>query len=193
MSGRTLRDDLRDYYLAKKPSPATLDRLLAMEAATQQRKSRVRPVGRLVLAAAALVLLASSLWVVLGPWQSGTIARSIADEVALNHRKNLTADFEIESYGQLSQAMDKLDFSLVEPALAGEESLRLVGARYCSIRGQLAAQLRLETAAGEPVTLYQTAMTRDLERVGATQFRSDGLSIELWHENGVFMGLARSP
>lgn len=193
MSDRSLRDDLRDYYLAKEPSPATLERLLAMEAATKQRRSRVRPLWRFILAAAALVVLASSLWIVLGQWHTGSIARSIADEVALNHRKNLTADFEISSYGLLTQAMDKLDFSLVEPARAGEERLRLVGARYCSIRGQLAAQLRLETLAGEPVTLYQTAMTRDLERLGSAQLQSKGLNIDLWHEGGVFMGWARSP
>ena len=111
----------------------------------------------------------------------------------MNHNKRLDVEFEAASYGELRRVMDRLDFSLIEPSRTGDVSSRLVGARYCSIRGQLAAQLLLETGDGRNVTLYQTALTHDLESLASTRLRSGRLTIELWQEDGVFLGMAQGP
>ncbi len=193
MSDRRLRDDVREIYLSREPPPATLERLVAMEgAARRQRWLGMRPPAPPLLKAAAAVLLAAGLWTVLADRDADALARPIADEIAMNHNKRLDAEFETVSYAELRRTMNRLDFSLIEPRRASEDGLRLVGARYCSIRGQLAAQLRLETDDGKRVTLYQTALTGALEGL-ETQVRAGGLAIELWQEDGVFLGMARGP
>ena len=194
MSHRSLRDDIRDAYLCKEPDRATLKRLMAMEAAVQRQRSPwLRPPASTLLKAAAVVLLAVGSWAVLSNRGAGGIARSIAEEIAMNHNKHLDAEFETASYAELRRTMDRLDFSLIEPHRAGVDGLRLLGARYCSIQGQLVAQLRLETGDGQHVTLFQTASAGDLQRLEETQLRAGGLAIELWREDGVFLGMARGP
>ena len=145
------------------------------------------------LTAAALCLFAAGAWIVLSDRGAGAVTRVIADEIAMNHNKRLDVEFVSTSYAELRRAMDRLDFSLVEPRRSDAEGWRLAGARYCSIRGQLAAQLRLETDDGEIVTLYQTAWTDDLNGLDGRQIGAGGLAVELWQEDGVFLGLAREP
>ncbi len=193
MSDRRLRDDIRAYYHSKEPSHATVERLRAITAATGRHRSPGPRRLTVALNAAAVLLLVAGLSIVLRDRHAGASAEAIADEIAMNHNKRLDVELEATSYGELRRAMDRLDFSLVEPSRAGEHGLRLTGARYCSIRGQLAAQLRLETDDGEHVTLYQTALTGDLESLRRTRLRSGGLVIDLWQEDGVFLGMAQGP
>ena len=193
MSERRLRDEIRDAYLSKEPSPATLDRLKAMEAVSQRRSSWAQPRNLARLAAAAAVLLVAGLAIVFALRDPDGVAGKIAHEIAMNHNKQLDAEFATESYADLRQAMDRLDFALVDPGRIGDDAPHLVGARYCSIQGQLAAQLRLETAEGKILTLYQTTLTPALKQLDRETLRADGLAIELWHQDGVFFGLARGP
>ncbi len=191
---RRLRDDIREVYLSKEPSQATLERLTTMEAAARpQRASWMRRSNRFLLVAAGLAASVAAPWIALLDRDTGAIVRSIASEIAMNHNKGLDVEFETASYADLRRIMDRLDFSLVEPGRVGAGSLRLVGARYCSIRGQLAAQLRLETDSGESRTFYQTTLTDDLKGLEWTGTLYDGLTIELWQEGGVFLGMARGP
>ncbi len=41
------------------------------------------------------------------------------------------------------------------------------------------------------MTLYQTALTGGLEGLEETRLQADGLAIELWYEDGVFLGMAQ--
>ncbi len=194
MSDRRLRDDLRDYYQAKEPSEAMLDRLKAMDVAAHPPAwQQLSPRTVSLLAAAAVAVVAVGLGILMPAYQSSDLGRAIADEIALNHQKQFAADFEATSYGELRRVMDKLDFALAEPTRIAGDGARLVGARYCSIQGQLAAQLRLEAADGERLTLYQTARTQELAKLGETQLEAGGLVIDLWQEGGAFLGMARAP
>ena len=71
--------------------------------------------------------------------------------------------------------------------------LRLLGARYGSIGGRLAAQLYLEDDDGEAVTLVQTALVAELEEIEWAELRAGGLRVDLWKEDGVFLAMARTP
>lgn len=114
-----------------------------------------------------------------------------AQEIALNHRKQLEAEFVATDIESLRAQMGKLDFSLIAPARLASSGLRIVGARYCSIQGHLAAQLKLENDAGELYTLYQT---HDAGLISSGDQRTEvgNVDIVLWEELGMFFGLAKS-
>jgi hypothetical protein len=107
----------------------------------------------------------------------------------MNHKKQLEIEFSAADYAGLQPQMSKLDFALAPPSSAVAAPLHVVGARYCSIQGQLAAQIRVRDPAGLVYTLYETKLTDKLSPV-AGEVKADGVRIRLWKENGLFYGLA---
>ena len=189
MSPRSLRDDLRDHYVSEELPPETLARLVEMTETVPppQRQTLFTP---LLAAAAALVLALLLILPSFGPEENPLILK-VAQEIAMNHNKGLDVEFSTEDYAELRRSMDKLDFALVEAQRL--QGLQLVGGRYCSIQGHLAAQLSLRDHDGNPLTLYQTLLAEDLEDLTGEEIKTQGLHIELWGEDGVFLGLARTP
>lgn len=112
-------------------------------------------------------------------------------EIVTNHVKQLQPDVITERWSALGRELPKLDFQPLRPSRL--DDLRLVGARYCSIQGHLAAQLRLEAPDGSRYTLYQLAATEELADLPATTGEAAGVTVELWQERGLLLGLAGSP
>lgn len=198
MSQRKLRDDIRQHYLDRKLAPETLARLTAMAETVDARPPRPWRLPIAVAAVAATLIVAVGL-TVLWPRLDGAatehqqLANAIAEEIAMNHSKGLDLEFNSTDFAELGRRMDKLDFALVRSEELERRGLKLLGGRYCSIQGHLAAQLKLATSSGDTVTLYQTASVNELRDLPATELRSRGLQIELWQEEGIFLGLARAP
>lgn len=118
--------------------------------------------------------------------------RGVAAEIALNHNKQLEPEIRTNDYGAIKPGMPKLDFNPAAPDAVLAMDAELVGARYCSIGRDIAAQLRLEGDANETMTLYQlrgSDAPRDLE---TSRFDIDGVRVTLWREDGLLMGLAES-
>jgi hypothetical protein len=147
-------------------------------------------------AAAALALLVGAFF--LGRLPSGLLsgdlttdplARSIGREIAMNHKKQLPLEFSAGDYAGLQLQMNKLDFALAPPSSPATSEMHVIGARYCSIQGQLAAQIRLRDTTGRVYTLYETRLTDKLREVGG-EVKAEGVRVRLWKENGVFCGLA---
>ena len=206
MAKQTLNEHLVTYYERKQLSELTLANLNAIieESGEGERKrwNRFRlslpPLRRFlsprVLAyASVLILLGYIAWMVTDePGRDGVpvnLSKAIAREIAMNHRKLLDVEFISETIPDLSQQMGKLDFSLIRPGRLSE-ALTIVGARYCSIQGAIAAQIQLTDAAGHPYTLYQTRIRAPLTSIQEETFEFEGLQLKLWHENGIFLGLA---
>ncbi len=117
-------------------------------------------------------------------------AELVLAEIAMNHRQRHAVDVATADYAVLRNAMGTLGFAPRLPArvMAGFE---LLGGRYCSIQGGIAVQLRLrKKASGEIHTLYVTALTAKLARLGTRQARRGGVDIDLWGADGAFFGLA---
>ena len=206
MAKQTLNEHLVTYYERKQLSELTLANLNAIieESGEGERKrwNRFRlslpPLRRFlspgVLAyASVLILLGYIAWMVTDePGRDGVpvnLSKAIAREIAMNHWKLLDVEFISETIPDLSQQMGKLDFSLIRPGRLSE-ALTIVGARYCSIQGAIAAQIQLTDAAGHPYTLYQTRIRAPLTSIQEETFEFEGLQLKLWHENGIFLGLA---
>ena len=118
------------------------------------------------------------------------LSHYVSKEIAMNHIKNLGAEYNFDSFKDISKEMKDLDFSSTEPLFYNEKEFELIGSRYCSIQGNIAAQIKLADINGKVHTLYQTALTEDLKQLQNNSLIVDGVKIRLWEENGLFMGLA---
>lgn len=89
--------------------------------------------------------------------------------------------------------MSKLDFVLTAPQQLPNTQLSVVGARYCSIQGHLAAQIKLEDSQGKHYTLYERSLIDTPTLPNQSEYRVDGIRVQAWREAGLFFGLASSP
>ncbi len=201
-----LDERLRGFYRGQGIAPATMDRLkrrLEAAAATPVTGakpeiislsfSRLRP---LVLIAAAFSMIAAVgtvfllvLWLSASRPDEG-VALLTAQEVALNHHKQLAVEYPASTIDQLAGSMSKLDFTPVMPQRFRDGGHRLIGARYCSVRGQIAAQIRLTDGSGRDCTLYEARPADALSEISPAEFTIDGCRVEVWREAGLLMVLA---
>lgn len=110
-------------------------------------------------------------------------------EIAMNHRKDLGVEVEATQYRQLQEWLDRIDFDIAPPPvhLAG---LALVGGRYCSIQGQLAAQLKVvDPVSKEVLTLYVTAIDDALDQLAPLDERYEDLHMRCWRDGERFFAL----
>lgn len=207
---KPLREHLADYYGRKRLRPEVLSRLVSL-AAGPGRSAIPNPVrpsrwdrlllqwspSRWALAAGACgfflaVFFASSrLDLPYGRARDASaLTQAVAVEIARNHNKRFNVEFHTAAFGDLERQMEKLDFALPEPARIRQRGLRMIGARYCSIQGQPAAQIRFKDKDGRTCTLYVSAAVPALAGVPETQVEVNGVRIELWRESGLLLGLA---
>jgi len=187
---------VKAYYEQAELSEEQLQKLALMQESAEMsqqeegvstvRKQRL-PNGWLRIMAAASIVLALALIFVINP---DSVTERVAQEVAMNHNKALTVEYPTNSYEVLSKQMDKLDFTLRVPSEAVQQGLALVGGRYCSIQGQLAAQIKLSDSDGRIYTLYQTHSGEQLKSINAGQLQLDHVDIQLWEEQGLLFALA---
>lgn len=190
MNDRRLSDHIKDHYAQQQPREELLTRLLEQQETTLRASATQHwHVPRSLAAAVALVAVLAStlLWrgVMMPDW-----AGLAANEVALNHRKQLAPEFEAADYAPLRTQMGKLDFVIVAPARVPVSGLRVIGARYCSIQGHLAAQIKLRDPEGRDYTLYQTHLQSGTPSFADTEYRISGVHIQQWEEDGLFFALA---
>ncbi|MCU7917003.1 MAG: hypothetical protein KZQ95_01435 [Candidatus Thiodiazotropha sp. (ex Epidulcina cf. delphinae)] len=206
MQKERLSEHLRRYYEEQQPSEKQMEQLLEMvetippEATGNNNHSTgsasivewlmrvwrgpARPLWLASLFALGLFISASLIT------NSGDITQLVVQEISLNHNKRLSVEFPVETYAELSQQMNKLDFMLRPSARVDGSRYQLLGGRYCSIQGRLAAQLKFQDEAGEIHTLYQTLHTEALTELEEGRVQQNGLNITLWNEAGLLYGLA---
>ena len=117
------------------------------------------------------------------------LTEGVAEEIALNHSKHLKPVFFGVGYGALGSQMAKLDFELVTPAQL--QGFELVGGRYCSIRGKIAAQIKLTDEAGREHTLYVVSARGELLNVQEREQVFGDVVVTTWREGDLLFGLAR--
>lgn len=80
-----------------------------------------------------------------------TLAELVLKEAALNHRSKFKFDVVASDVESLVKGMSRLDFSVDLPATLAS-GFELIGGRYCTLGGHLAAHMRLKEHA--PTVLY---------------------------------------
>ena len=119
-----------------------------------------------------------------------SVGRLVLQEIAMNHNKHQTVEYAIKDYALLQTAMKKLDFGLLQPTLLSD-SYQLVGGRYCSIQGHIAAQLKVAHKIDSKIaTLYVTPITKRLSVIVNQTAIEDSVHIRLWKTDKLLYGLA---
>ena len=195
---------LRTFFAERSLSAAQLARLQTLGG-----ERTVAPVGNEYLpgrarhwwyalagAAATLVLMSGLI-----AWQTPAVEQRVAREVAENHLRLRPADFQINDFRSLDEHFTQLAFRLQPSGRVTSRDWELVGARYCSILGHTAAQLRLVDPDTRIMhTVYETEYTPDfagLPDIGTgAQPRHvvlRGLQVEMWVENDHVYAMTLGP
>jgi hypothetical protein len=184
---KALDQALRDYYGSQSLSADSVEHILA--AAKIVRPPPWRQPAWIAAAAASLLLLCA-----IGALVQRTppgITNLVAAEVAENHRKHLEPEVRASDFAAIQKSLPRLDFSIapIQPGmLAG---LTVQEGRYCSVQGQLAAQIALRDGNGNPCTIYVVPLTESLARVRRGVVTSGGVQVQLWHDAHRLYVLAR--
>lgn len=190
----------RNYYQAQQLDQAKINELLALDGSssfTNQGNQQTRVAKRssfvstFFIGIAATLFLAISLVITLNLDSSASLGERVADEIAMNHLRNLAVEYSSGDINKISAAMTELGFSLRQPASSALAGLTLIGARYCSIQGQIAAQLKYQDQDKKITTLYQTQSNPLLENLAFSDEDHDGVQIIIWREGDIVYGLAR--
>lgn len=189
---------IKEYYQDQRMSTDSVERILERgrqvaqdrqsASTSRERFFTVHQIKLGVLAFAASFLLA----VVIS--QTYFFSRSTTElvlaEIAMNHNKRLNVEYPYQEYQKLQTAMDRLDFKLA-PMIDLPGKFSLLGGRYCSIQGKLAAQLKVkDIASGNIATLYITPATDKLQKIANQQVVYDNVTIRMWQAGKNFYGLA---
>lgn len=155
--------------------------------------------------AAALVLLSTLFFFWNGGFrnnESPDYSYEIAQEAVKNHLKYMPLDVQTASIDEAKRYFTRLDFAPVSSSLAMSSLVtgtNLLGGRYCSIKGETAAQLRyqLEPDSSNPVSTvfqvpYDQALHGELPTGSDAQPKTlqiKGLDVSLWVEKDLLMVL----
>lgn len=191
---------LKDHYSEQQLEPDQLAKLLEMQsqasissddpalsATSSWHKWRL---PRAVLSACVLIL-AVGLWTAMSPTDN---SRDIVEEIASNHLQPLQLDVGSSSLEEVGRNLSHLSFSLIKSARMESKQWKLLGGRYCTIQGQLAAQLKLLNKQNQKiVTLYQSAIQpKSNSSFHEKTLLSDaGVEVSIWWEDDVMLALAQ--
>ena len=191
------KDALKEHYSDINLSDEQLASLMEAQAQAQASESahnRDRKASRSFLsglAVAAIVLLG-----VFGAYssiQEGELAEEVAAEMSYNHSMKVRPEVMTSDYIEAAKFLTRLDFSVVVPDRLVKSAWQLIGARYCSVKGKIAARFELKhVASGQLYTLYEAPVPEG----GESHFdkRMDlykkGNHVSLWKEKGLLLGLA---
>lgn len=121
---------------------------------------------------------------------------SIATEVSKNHLKLKPLEIESAQLADIRHFFAGLDFIPIESQRLIGGRHQLLGARHCSISGQEAAQLRVQSPGiSEPSTLYMAHYVPEIHGREAGQYdafapllrQNRGLQVEIWVEQDLLM------
>jgi hypothetical protein len=145
------------------------------------------------IAAAVVIALTALVWTAAHriPPSPQQVAASVARQAAFGHNEKQELEFRVANCAELQRQMKSLDFTLVEPAMMKEMNMRIVGARYATLAGEMAAQIAYVDSHGVPCTLYEVRPANQLARIAPGEHQIDGVRVAVWKEKGLVMVLAR--
>jgi len=220
---KTLNAALKSHYSEKKLSASQLEQLLFLQAkasfsdddmissdhATHQKEDAkeatsgfwsqfINRVQRLMQKyryafASGVTAILFALAISLNHFQAIPTTQSILEEIAFNHKQRMSVTIKTASITEVSHFLEDLSFSLIKSSRLDKKSWSLIGGRYCSINGTLAAQLKVKNNESNKIyTFYQAALPKDLSLdSNATGTNNiDGINVSIWKENGLLLALA---
>ena len=92
---------------------------------------------------------------------------------------------------ELQNKLQELPFDIRLPESEWFEQLALVGGRYCTISGNLAAHIKLSNPeTSEQYSLFLTPAAENLKTLQSPEVEVFGVDVKLWQENDVVFAFA---
>lgn len=182
-----LDQNLRDYYASQLLPPDRVAYILESGRIVRPRPAKFTT--WLAAAAAVVVLLAG--WALLSQTLRPSLQMLAAAEVAKNHSKQLAPEIMTTDFAQIQVALPRLDFAITPTQADFLAGLRVLGGRYCSIQGELAAQISLQDTDGKPCTLYIAPLTPELAQIPPVIRQVGETQVQFWHDAHRLYALAR--
>lgn len=183
-----LKDLLKEHYASQDLSDRQLADLRARLDAGRGRAplGRRRALGLLGLAVAAVALVAVVVRV------APLAVEDVVAEISYNHNKHMDLEVATSSIEELRAKQPKLDFTLIASERLPAATWELLGARYCSIDGRIASQMRYRNRQnGQLYTLYETSLRSQVKGLdGEHKAFKDGTIVRVWREKDLLLGLA---
>ena len=203
---RPLKQAVQEKIAKVQLNNTQLEQLMAMQQKAEQSQASLddseldaKPNRRGVIFVAMAAMI-FGLGVLIQPqtwWQQEIpIPQKIANEVAYNHLKLKPLEVTSSRLPTVSEYFTELDFAPTTSSIIEESAWELLGARYCSIQGYAAAQIRFKnTHSGELETFYEAeyvpAVHGELPVIENQQLPlrvfAKGITVEIWVEKGLLM------
>ncbi len=193
---------LRELYAKQQPAAEFSETLLAVSdvVASEPPAPMVEKVfahwrrSALIKFASAGVALVAVMLLSVGLHERGSLVernKRVVQEIAMTHTTRLELEYHENDLDVLNEQMAQLSFPLSVPA-GIEQNHVLVGSRYCTLAGHLAAQLKFkDVESGEFVSVFVTQADEDLESMSGKSSSVAGLDVAFWEENGLFFAKAQ--
>lgn len=185
---------IKQYYENVHPDSGFINKLKGEISSLENKKEgKVIPLWKTFLkyAAAFALLIVSAYsiyWFTSGNEKNRY--QKYANEIAYNHNKRLNAEYLTSDITELNQKMEKLDFSIINSERLN--SYEWIGARYCSVQGAIAAQIKLKDSENNICTLYEFKQKDEKYLEQPHTYFVSGNKITIWAESGVIFGLAEN-
>jgi len=189
---KTLKENIKDYYGGYNLSTRQLRQMQNIQ--TRLRASyyrRLKYPGAWATVASVAVLLVFS-FVFFNTTSRRAYFTELITEIANNHNKNLDVEIKSNSLEDVGRYLSRLNFPLIDSARIPRDAWELIGGRYCFLKGQFAAQLKLQNKMNRKIyTLYQLEKPTDITAVsGFSENYVNGVKVNLWIERGLVIALA---
>lgn len=114
-------------------------------------------------------------------------------EAALNHATKLRMDAQADTVIGLQKGLQELPFDIKLPESDFYKKLVLVGGRYCTISGNLAAHLKLASPdKSKQYSLFLTPSAENLKSMNSSEAKISGVAVKLWQEQNVVYAFAKA-
>ncbi|MGK2855781.1 MAG: hypothetical protein ACSLFQ_01105 [Thermoanaerobaculia bacterium] len=205
MTTRNIDDQLRQYYGDAALTPEALGRLRGVLTkttpagkSTEKRRATMSVWQTIALAASVSIIFLAGAVLLLRQPQSALpgvaapgVSERLAEEVARRHGRCIEEiDFRAEDLSRLLAQMQKIDFVSGVPSRRGIDRMKVKGAHYCVLDGQIAIHVVLVDESGGLVSLFETKASASVASLRSASHRMGGTDVDLWRERGVLYAVA---
>ncbi len=172
-----------EYYQSQELSDESLNRILLAGKEAHFAKRR-----RTISAVAALFIFSILSVFTFLQVQKNSIINGAVGEIAKNHNKNESSKIISADYGEISSQLSELSFAFHQPE--GLKEYTLLGGKYCSVREERAAQLKVKNSDGVILTVYIVRNRGSLTKIPEMSYEVNETTVRFWREGELLYALA---
>lgn len=177
-----------DFYQSRELDEGKLARLLKESRVVRRKRWNQKILSLSAVASLLSLLVIGGLYFSSGKNEDPISV--VLQEASVNHKNKLQLDFKSQELPTLAKVMDKLDFPLLLPESVRQQ-FKLLGGRYCTLNGNLAAHIRFNAADdNSEVSLFMTQSRKELLALANQSEDIDGVNVSTWVADGMFYVLA---